>query len=185
MFDNEERISHAIILRVSFWCVVVQIYSSNALALPENTLKSVAMSHDWVLPTMLGSQQAALWQHLRVSRIHLHFDGYIVSCTYTWEYIFAFLAYILISVTVLYCMWYWALQINCLCYTVPMAILLMVSDRLGFSGSRIQVLLSISSRTSQKSVRDSKTSRNWLWSCSRVLYETRTEQAQWLVTIWV
>lgn len=31
---------------------------------------------------MLGSQQAALWQHLRVSGIHLHFDGYVVSCTH-------------------------------------------------------------------------------------------------------
>lgn len=81
--------------------------------------------------------------------------------------------------------WYWAWHINCrtclwLCWdlpcTVPMAIRLMVSARLGFSGSRIQVLLSISSRTSQNSVRDSKTSRNWLWSWSRVLWQTRPEQ---------
>lgn len=33
-----------------------------------------------VLPTVLGSQQAALRQHLRVSGIHLHLDGDVVSC---------------------------------------------------------------------------------------------------------
>lgn len=52
---------------------------------------------------------------------------------------------------------------------VPMTIRLMVSDRLGFSGSRIQVLLSISSMMSQNLVRDSKTSRNCLYRWSRVV----------------
>lgn len=68
------------------------------------------------------------------------------------------------------------------CACVPMVIRLMVSDRLGFSGSRIQVSLSISSRMSQNSVRDSKTSRKCLWSCSRVVYQTRAEQDGRLVT---
>lgn len=35
-----------------------------------------------VLPTILSSQQATVWQHLGVLGIHLYFDGDIVSCTH-------------------------------------------------------------------------------------------------------
>lgn len=31
---------------------------------------------------MLGSQQATVRQHLRMSGIHLHFDGHVASCKY-------------------------------------------------------------------------------------------------------
>lgn len=67
--------------------------------------------------------------------------------------------------------------------SLPIAIRLMVSARLGFSGSRIQVWLSISSRTSQNSVRDSRTSTNWLWSCCRVLCHIRPQQTENIVTV--
>ncbi len=51
---------------------------------------------------MLGSQQAALWQHLRMSGINVHFDGYVISCIQIGMYNkkFALLSNVLISVTV-------------------------------------------------------------------------------------
>lgn len=58
----------------------------------------------------------------------------------------------------------------------PIAILLMVSALLGFSGSRTHVFSSISSRTRQNSARDSRTSRNWAWIWPRELWERERGQ---------
>lgn len=88
---NEERISHAITQCVTFGCVLLQIHLSRSCTAWKHTFKRCHVPG--VLPTVLGSQQAALWQHLRVSGIHLHFDGDVVSCTYRCRF----------SKTLLYC----------------------------------------------------------------------------------
>lgn len=53
----------------------------------------------------------------------------------------------------------------------PMAILLMESAFVGFSGSNTHVCSSISSSTDQNSDRASTFNRNWLWTLAKVLWE--------------
>lgn len=115
---NKERISHAVIQCVSSECVLVQIYLSCPCTAWKHTFKCCHVSG--VLPTVLGSQQAALWQHLRVSGIYLHFDGYVVSCTHGWECI-ALLSYAIYYVEIIICKvhcvtivyLFWAIYLNC------------------------------------------------------------------------